>query len=241
MVSLVDRITLNAPLKLLRYKDQLYPSDFGKLYRQIGPYSMMTHGRLRGLYRAVREAAAKGIQGDIVECGSAKGGSAALMALTARQARINRKVWVFDTFEGLPPPTSLDDPDYHDAVALTGQCRGSMEEIESLFGRLEINNYQLVKGLVQDTLRDPPVRQIAVLHLDVDWYEAMKTCLDQLWGLVSPGGIVQIDDYGFWAGARKATNEFMDDDPSRARLTKVDAVACQLRKVQRLEATSMGA
>lgn len=231
MGSLVDRLTLNAPLRLLRYKDEIYPSNFGRLYKQLGPYSMMTHGRLRGLYRAVREVTARGIPGDIVECGSAKGGSAALMALTAQQTGINRKVWVFDTFEGLPAPTLDDGPDYEDALAAMGQCRGTLEEIDSLFKRVGVRNYQLVKGLVQETLREPPVHQIAVLHLDVDWYEPMRACLTQLWGLIASGGVVQIDDYGFWAGARKATDEFILERALRGHLTKVNAIACQLKKI----------
>ncbi len=231
MGSLIDRLTLNAPLRLLRYKDEIYPSEFGKLYKQLGSFSMMTHGRLRGLYRAVRETSLKNIPGDIVECGCAKGGSAALMGLTAQQSGTSRKVWVFDTFEGLPPPTDGDGPDYEAALAAVGQCRGSLEEVDGLFRQVGIRDYQLVKGLVQDTLREPPVRQIAVLHLDVDWYEPIKTCLTKLWDLMAPGGIVQIDDYGFWAGARRATDEFINERGLRAHFSKVDAIACQLKKV----------
>jgi O-methyltransferase len=85
--------------------------------------------------------------------------------------------------------------------------------------------------MVQDTLREPGVEQIAVLHLDVDWYEPIKTCLTQLWGLIAKGGVVQIDDYGFWAGARRATDEFIEENALRAQFTKVDAIACQLRKI----------
>jgi (2Fe-2S) ferredoxin len=66
-----------------------------------------------------------------------------------------------------------------------------------------------VKGLFQDTVPRCDVGPIAVLHLDGDWYESVKVCLDHLYDRVSPGGVIQIDDYGHWEGARKAVDEFM--------------------------------
>src|ERR1039458_7479579 len=90
--------------------DFVSPFEFSVLFRQVQPYTMCSNARLRGLYRAVRYVAEKRVGGDLVECGSARGGSAALMALTSRHLGERRKIWLFDTFEGLPAPTS-DEPD----------------------------------------------------------------------------------------------------------------------------------
>jgi hypothetical protein len=66
----------------------------------------------------------------------------------------------------------------------------------------------MVKGLFQDTLGHAPIEKISLLHIDGDWYDSVMTCLQSFYDRVSPGGIVQIDDYGFWEGARKAVDDF---------------------------------
>src|SRR5271167_1510198 len=81
--------------------------------------------RLRGLYRGVRYVVGREIPGDVVECGAARGGSAALMALTLRELKAQRSIWLFDTFEGLPAPTS-QDPDFEIADLFTGTCVGTL-------------------------------------------------------------------------------------------------------------------
>ena len=190
--------------------DHVAPGNFGGLYETVRPYSMMSRARLRGIYDGIRGLAQRDIPGDFVECGTAKGGCAALMGLASKQQQLSRSLWVFDTFEGLPPPTK-DDPDFDLAKAWEGECRGGYDEVQDLFDRLGVlEEITMVKGLFQDTVPTAEVRQIALLHLDGDWYDSTMVCLAHLYDKVSPGGIVQIDDYGHWAGARKALHEFMD-------------------------------
>ena len=105
---------------VLRTWDLVSPSEFASLYRRVRSHTMCSDARLRGLYRGVRGVIQNEVPGDFVECGSARGGSAALIALTLRKLGANRPLWLFDTFEGLPAPT-LDDPDF---------------EIANLFGAL---------------------------------------------------------------------------------------------------------
>lgn len=189
--------------------DRVSPAEFSSLYRQIRAHTMCSNARLRGLYGAVRYVVGQKIAGDIVECGSARGGSAALMALTLRRLNARRKLWLFDTFEGLPAPTS-EDPDFELADLFTGTCVGTVDEVRGLFQRLKVvDDVSFVKGLFQDTLPVTPIANIAVLHIDGDWYESVKTCLDALYDKVVPGGVIQFDDYGYWAGARKAVDEFL--------------------------------
>src|SRR4051812_37509057 len=90
--------------------DLVSPSEFSKCYRQVRDLTMCSNARLRGLHSAVKRVVAENIPGDIVECGTARGGSIALMGLTLKQLGAEeRTLWGFDTFEGLPPPTA-DDP-----------------------------------------------------------------------------------------------------------------------------------
>lgn len=226
----LDWITSQARQVWLHARDSVSGSEFATLYRIVRPYTMSANARLHGLYRAVRHVVEGGIPGDVVECGTARGGSAALMGLTLERLRAPRTLWVFDTFEGIPPPTA-DDPDEAIARLYTGQFRGEQSEVEALFARLGIlARSRLVKGLFQDTVATAPVRQIAVLHLDGDWYESVKVCLDHLYDRVSPGGVVQIDDYGHWEGARKAVDEFMRDRRITAPLQYLDYTGRQFYK-----------
>jgi hypothetical protein len=170
------------------------------------------------------------IAGDVVECGAARGGSAALMGLTLSLLGAERVLWVFDTFEGLPPPT-LDDPDFETAKAYTGECRGELDEVVALFERLGIlRNSRFVKGLFQETLHSCPIEEIAVLHIDGDWYDSVRTCLYELYERVSPGGIIQFDDYGHWAGARRAVDEFLRERGIAVPLTRLDYTGRQMIK-----------
>jgi Macrocin-O-methyltransferase (TylF) len=207
---------------LMRGWDAVSPSQFSRLYRCIRTRTMCSNARLRGLFHGVRYVIQNRIPGDFVECGCALGGSAALMALTLRGVGASRDLWLFDTFEGLPAPTS-QDPDFEIANLFTGSCLGTIDEVRHLFEELHLSErVQLIKGLFQDTLPTAPVFEIALLHVDGDWYESVKTCLDNFYDRVVPGGIIQFDDYGYWEGARKAVDEFLDSRKIRAPLTRVD-------------------
>jgi O-methyltransferase len=200
---------------------------------------MCSNARLRGLYRALRYVVSHDIPGDVVECGSARGGSAALMALTLRRLGARRKLWLFDTFEGLPAPTS-QDPDFELADLFTGTCVGTLGEVRALFNRLNVaDDVALVKGLFQETLPATPIARIAVLHIDGDWYESVKVCLDCLYDKVVAGGVIQLDDYGYWKGARKAVDEFLEQRGIQAPLQRLDYSGRYLVKPESIEQASI--
>jgi len=207
---------------LMQAWDSISAGEFSRLYRRVRRRTMCSNARLRGLYRGVRRVVESGIPGDLVECGCALGGSAALMALTLRQLGASRDLWLFDTFEGLPAPTA-GDPDFEIANLHAGSCLGTIDEVGHLFAELQIDDgVRFVKGLFQETLPTAPVSTIALLHIDGDWYESVKACLDNLYDKVVPGGIIQFDDYGFWKGARRAVDEFLDSRQIRTPLVKLD-------------------
>lgn len=137
---------------------------------------------------------------------------------------------MFDTFEGIPAPTN-DDPDFETAKLYTGSFRGSFDQVNKLFESHGISGQcKLIKGRFQDTLPECDVQKVALLHIDGDWYESVKTCLDHLYDRVSPGGIIQIDDYGHWEGARKAVDEFVNKRAISTHLRWLDYTGRQLIK-----------
>ena len=160
----------------------------------------------------------KGIEGALVECGVAEGGTAAMLALTNRElGSVRRSKWFFDSYEGLPEPTAED---YEGGKAghfirplPKGACLGTIEQVSGLlFEKLGFSpdEIYLVKGWFQDTVpayRDK-IGPIAVLRLDGDWYESTKIPLENFYDQISVGGYVIIDDYATCFGSRRATDEF---------------------------------
>jgi O-methyltransferase len=211
-------------------RELLSTDEFGQLHKKVRPYTVCGNSRLRGLYGAIRYVVSENIPGDLVECGTARGGSAALMGLTLQRLSASRMLWVFDTFEGLPQATE-SDPDWEIAQLYTGSHRGSFSEVQALFEQMGIlAQSQLVKGFFQKTLPNCDVEAVSVLHLDCDWYESVKTCLDYLYDRVTPGGVIQIDDYGHWKGARKAVDEFLRRRSIQVHLRRLDYTGRQLIK-----------
>ncbi len=222
-VSDLEWVISHAFRQITHVYDLISTSEFSRAYRKVKDITMCSNARLRGLHRAVKYVVAQSIPGDIVECGAARGGSAALMGLTLKQLGASeRTMWVFDTFEGLPPPTA-DDPDYDIARLYTGTCLGTIQDVMASFQRLEIySQTKLVKGLFQDTLPATKIGGIALLHVDGDWYNSVKTCLEILYDKVAEGGVIQIDDYGFWKGARRAVDEFLAGRSITAKMKRLD-------------------
>ena len=224
------RITSQARDLLMHVHNSFASDAFSRAYRTIRPYTMSGDARLRALYQAIEQVSERQIAGAVVECGTARGGSAALLGLALKSFNERRPLWVFDTFEGMPPPTAAD-PDYDIAAAYTGSCRGDLADVTRLFERLDIlENARLIQGRFEDTIPQSETGPIAVLHVDGDWYESVKVCLDHLYDRVSPGGIIQIDDYGHWEGARKAVDEFLAARHISGPLRYLDYTGRQLVK-----------
>jgi hypothetical protein len=222
LTSKLVRRMYDVPEHIACLRDRIVPGNFVRLHEVVKNYTMCGKARLRSLYRAVSYVCEENIPGDLVECGTAKGGSAAMLGLTSQLVSSNRTLWVFDTFEGIPEPTQAD-PDYEEASKFTGLFRGELHEVADFFDQCGIlQNARLVKGLFQETLPFTEVESIAVLHIDADWYESVWTCINCLYDRISPGGVIQFDDYGTWAGARKAIDEFLKENAADSRLRYVD-------------------
>ena len=158
------------------------------------------------------------VEGDIVECGVYNGGSAAMMAAPQVSNKV-RHIWLFDSFEGLPLPTE-DDGVYERENYHNGWCEGSIEKVKEIFQSIDFPNQRLhiTKGWFENTLprETQKIRQIALLHIDADWYESVKICLETFYPKVSKGGYIVIDDYGKWEGCKKAVDEYLSGNNIRA-------------------------
>ncbi len=177
--------------------------------------------RLATLYRLTREIDASAIPGDVVECGVYNGGSAALMASVCTRSPLNRTIWLFDSFEGLPKPTEKDGAQ---AQTCGWWCHGDLSKVRAIFSRMHIpeSHFCVIKGWFQDTFPAVRIGDIALLHIDADWYDSVKLCLERFYDSVRPGGYVVIDDYGHWEGCRRATDEFLRERCIDITLTRVD-------------------
>jgi tetratricopeptide (TPR) repeat protein len=190
--------------------------EFRLLFQAVRPYTMLSEQRLYSLYTHSKKICLGNIPGNFVECGVAAGGSSALIASVIKKySKQHRKLYSFDSFEGMPEPSSEDilnnGTDAHQSGWGTGTCAASMEYVMNMWNQFDLQNMIIpVKGYFEQTLprKKDEIGSIAFLHLDGDWYNSTKSILTNLYDNILPGGILQVDDYGHWAGCRKAIHEF---------------------------------
>ncbi|MGF1493829.1 MAG: TylF/MycF/NovP-related O-methyltransferase [Microcoleaceae cyanobacterium] len=211
--------------------------EFQPILKAIRPHTMLSEARLYSLFSLVKMICQQNIPGNIVECGVARGGSTALMAWTIqRYTRQPRWLYAFDSFEGMPKPGELDK---HNGVAAestgwgTGTCSASEQQVRQVCEQLQVTHtVKTVKGYFQETLprmRDQ-VGMISLLHLDGDWYESTRTILNTLYDRISDGGMIQVDDYGFWEGCRQALHEFETSNNLQFQIRPIDTTGVWFAK-----------
>ena len=231
-MSILSKI-LNFPLGLLGLKlsrisneeeipdalqDIEADKNFQQVYAKIKACTMVEPERCYALYHAVQYIIRNGIKGDFAECGVWKGGSVMLVAYTLLEAGItDRKIYLYDTYEGMTKPGEKDgetEKKEWEKNKVNGQlnnwCLSPLEEVQANMAITAYpkDNIVYVKGKVEQTIPGTLPGKIALLRLDTDWYESTKHELNHLYPLLEKGGILIIDDYGAWQGARKATDEY---------------------------------
>ncbi len=180
---------------------------------------MTDHAKLFGLIEALRWVVRHEVPGDVVECGVWRGGSMQAAALTLLEhGAADRALHLFDTFEGMPPPTDEDrrgSVTAQEMLATHGRDHrvwavAGLDDVQEAMREVgyPADLVHFHPGLVEDTVPGRAPQRIALLRLDTDWYESTRHELEHLYDRLSPGGILIIDDYGDWDGARKATDEF---------------------------------
>lgn len=181
-------------------------------YRTAYPYTQAHPIRQQHIVRIAEAVEQNRVEGAIVECGVLDGGMAALMAWGTRKSSPVRSVHLFDAWQGLPASTSEDGSE---ARIWEGEVVGSPSRVRSVMKEFGIDPMRLHfhVGWFNDTFPKAKIDKIALLHIDPDFYDPVKLCLERWYPHVSPGGYVQIDDYGAFAGCKKATDEFLAIHP----------------------------
>jgi O-methyltransferase len=210
---------------------------------QIDGFTMTSIERQASLIEAVRYIVKNGIAGCYVECGVWRGGSSMATALTLLQENdANRDLYLFDTFEGMTPPTDKDKTadGYLAQQHLDNDTSKSgywcIADISDVRKNMKSTRYpddrvHFIKGPVEKTIPSQSnVGPIALLRLDTDWYESTKHELIHLFPLLVSGGILIIDDYGHWAGARQAVDEYFAEQQEVFFLHRIDSTGRLLVK-----------
>lgn len=210
-------------------------ADF-EIMRQVEPYTMIGADRLQALIEAVRYVEKAQLPGAMVECGVWCGGATmAAMIVMLQLGRTNRDFYLYDTFEGMSTPTVHDRridgrhamPEFN--ARRTGSdsadwCRADLETVRTavLSTGYPAERIHFVKGKVEDTIPATMPREIALLRLDTDWYESTRHEMIHLFPRLTPRGVLILDDYGHWQGARQAVDEYLDAHGIAMLLTRTD-------------------
>ena len=200
----------------------------------VTPYTMTSVERMAALHAAVRHVSRRGLPGAVVECGVWRGGSAMLAARVLLEEGDERDLWLYDTFEGMDEPGDAD-VNFRGVAARdkwaprqsethNDWCYASLTEVSANLAETGYPEARLrfVRGRVEDTIpRELPDR-IALLRLDTDFYASTRHELEHLYPRLVSGGVLILDDYGWWRGAREATDEYFATLDAPPLLTRLD-------------------
>lgn len=217
-----------------------YDKAHAETYDKVKDFTMTSSQRIVSLCNAVDYLEKNNIEGDLVECGVWKGGS--IMAAIDTLLKYNstkRSIYLYDTFEGMPLPTEHDiKKGGISGAGLSAEeiyknsgpddlvwCYSSLDEVKQNVAKMgyPAERVHYIKGKVEDTIPGTIPQKIALLRLDTDFYESTAHELEHLYPLLVPGGVLVIDDYGEWEGARKAVDEYITNNKLRILLNRIDS------------------
>lgn len=212
-----------------------------KIVEQVLPYTITGIPRLQALVDAVRHCVEAGPAGDFAECGVWRGGSVLAMILTLQELGVDdREIHLYDTFEGMTEPTELDTspidpPALEDWEKARGRGERPWSEVfgPELFDEASVREtvlstgypeerVHIVRGPVDETIPERAPERLGLLRLDTDWYESTRHELEHLYPRLAPGGVLILDDYGHWDGARRAVDEYFARSGQRPLLNRID-------------------
>ena len=190
--------------------------------------------RLRNVVQCAENVLDGGIPGDFVETGVWRGGATILMRAILRAYDVtDRRVWVVDSFEGLPQPDSERYPaDERSTLHLLENLRVSLDEVRANFAAFDLldDNVQFVKGWFRDTIPAFAGTKLAILRLDGDMYESTWLALSHLYPKLSPGGYCIIDDFGAVPECAQAVADYRAKNNIGTPLSRIDWTGVFWRK-----------
>jgi O-methyltransferase len=204
------------------------------------PHTMTGPARLQALVDAVRYCVARGIEGAFAECGVWRGGSVLAMILTLQQlGAADRDLWLYDTFEGMTEPTEHDVSPVEAPALESWRAAGGRpypELFSGDFGEEQVRRtlaatgyderrLHFVAGPVERTLPERAPERLALLRLDTDWYESTRAEMEHLYPRLVSGGVLIVDDWGHWEGARRAVEEHLAAHGGPLLLHRIDYTA----------------
>lgn len=212
---------------------------FTDIFEQVRDLTLTSPDCVYALYAATRHVAERGLTGDFVECGVWRGGSAMTIALTLKSLGItDRTIWLYDTFTGMTRPEAVDVRqrdgmeqlsrwEMNDRGDHNDWCYAPLDEVRSNLARTgyPLENLRFVKGVVEETIPAESATDIALLRLDTDWYRSTYHELTHLYPRLAAGGVLIIDDYGAYEGARQATDQYFDEQGGRPFFNRIDTSA----------------
>jgi O-methyltransferase len=211
-----------------------YPVDFSDqdvaLHKRVAAFTMTSAERVAALADACRYISRRKIEGDFVECGVWRGGSSMAAALTLLDAEDVRELFLFDTYTGMTPPSAKDrahSGEPAESVLERSERNRCIADEADVAANLASTGYpgervHLIKGDVLETIPVSAPPTIALLRLDTDFYESTRHELAHLYPRLSSGGVLIIDDYGHWQGARQAVDEYFSTLPNAPLLARID-------------------
>ena len=220
----------------ISFMDKAIEIEFEEIYKICKNFTATSKERMYAVYKAIEYIINSKIPGDFVECGVLKGGSAMVIAHTLiKMKETNRKIYLYDTFEGMSKPSDKDRRISDGTSAINKWkkqqkkrynkwCFVPLSEVKkNLFStRYPQKNLIFIKGKVEDTIPKYIPSKIAILRLDTDWYESTKHELNYLYPLLIKNGVLIIDDYGHWAGSKKAVDEYFTENNISILLNRID-------------------
>jgi len=186
---------------------------FWEVFHRAKPYSLLTVEAFYSLYTAMSYIARAGIRGDFVECGVLLGGSAlAASEFAAHFGVRDRRFHLYDTFEGFPDNIA-PETDYTQATVPLGRFENFLAVTRSVVAQSSYPQHLFcfVEGDVREQLSVQRPSEIAFLRLDTDDYSSTRAELNHLYPQLVSRGVLIVDDYGCFEGARRATDEFFAD------------------------------
>jgi hypothetical protein len=205
-----------------------------EIVRAVQPYTMTSVERIRAAIHAADRIIGQNVDGANVECGVWRGGSMMAMACALLRSGVrDRTLYLYDTFSGMTPPTARD-VQFDGAPAAELLARSARDThvwavaaLEDVRRNLTSTGYPLeqmrfVIGPVEETIPHIVPEAIAILRLDTDWYESTRHELVHLYPLLRAGGVLIVDDYGHWRGAKEATDEYFSRTEAPPPLEGID-------------------